>query len=72
MKKKTIKLKRFGKITEEVTSDFKKWVWFCKFGNSEDNPKDSSLIMKFVFDQKDYPNKKDIPLYKEIALEVIK
>jgi hypothetical protein len=68
MKIQTIKLKRFGKIEEKFTSDFKREIWSCKFGNDFEEPKNSGIIMRFAFYKEDYPNKNKIPLYKHIGL----
>lgn len=67
-KLRVIKLKRFGRIIENPSWDFKKTYWSVKYGNDFDEPKDSGIIMRVSFDQKDYPDKNKLPLYKEVEM----
>jgi len=68
---KIVKLKRFGRIEENLKSNFKDWVWCCNFGNEFNEPKDSSLIVKFSFEKKEYPNKNKIPKFMKVKFEVV-
>ncbi len=70
-KTRKVKLKRFGRINENLTSNFKELIWSSKYGNDFDEPKDSSLIVKFSFDKKECPTKEDLPLYMEVLFGVV-
>lgn len=70
-KKTLVTLKRFGAVKDTFCNNFEMECWGCKFGNDLDDPKSSGLIMQFVFDKKEYPDKNDIPMTKKIKIEVI-
>ena len=64
-------LHRAGKVTEELSADFKTWYWGCNFySNPEPESKNKSgMRLNILYDKKEYPTKDKLP--KKIKVEFL-